>query len=318
MSPATKVLLLEKGHVLAERSVSTVNPGDELPIGRDGSFQSFAVPHLPGALGCVIRGGGHSVIFTGDICLTTSRHDFVDSLCDLVAGEPETRHLLLDATMAGRPFGAGIHDLAGEVLRTAGEDLVVLADSPEHLLYAYLDLFHAVQGGPDRHSTSFLLPGTLRPMFRLLHSAFIRRSVHELDPFLLGQYGSTMSSWGESRWLFWLDHVSSTPQGRRIWFLSPREPGPGVDARTVDFVAVGRGELGTLGRSRGWYELNDCDPSAWTLHSSADTLASAIPQLQRAGAKVVLFHNFGKRLRSWAREHQLDVDVLSSRSRLTL
>ncbi|HZQ78084.1 MAG TPA: MBL fold metallo-hydrolase [Acidimicrobiia bacterium] len=318
MSAATKALLLEKGYALAKVPISTVNPGDEVPIGLEATAQAFAVPHLPGAIGYVVRGGGHSVIFTGDICLATSRHDFTASLCDLIAGEPGKRYLLLDATMAGRPFGAGDNDLAADVLRKAADDLVVLADSPEHLLYAYLDLFHTVQNGPDRHSTSFLLPGALQPMFRLLHSAFIRRSVNQLDPFLLGQYGSTMSSWGESRWLFWLDHLRAKPQGRRIWFLSPRESGPEHDACAVDFVAVGRGDLGLLGRSRGWSELSDCDPSAWTLHSSADTLASAIPQLQQAGATVVLFHNFGKRLRSWARDQKLDVDVLPSRSRLSL
>ena len=83
------------------------------------------------------------------------------------------------------------------VIDQAPRDVVIMADTGDHLLYAYLDLFHRVQQSTtQRHSTSFLMSASALPLFQVLHAAFIQRKHKELDPFLLSQYGKTIECMG--------------------------------------------------------------------------------------------------------------------------
>ena len=43
----------------------------------------------------------------------------------------------------------------------------------------------------------------------------------------------------------------------------------------------------------------------WTAHSSEETLIDFVRLLEKRGVQVVLFHNFSRRLKKFARSHAL-------------
>jgi len=322
MSEVTADLLLAGGHLTQddlETRVVLTRPGAELTIGPDLRLETFAVPHLPGAVGWTVSDTESAVIFTGDICLTTARHSFVPRLRELaLLQHPKKVTVMLDATMAGRRAGASDSPAARQLANSQHDEVVVLAGSGEHLLYAYLDLFHEIQQSDARHSASFILSPSARPLFELLHSAFIGRRVNELDPFILGQYGTTMSSWGESRWLFWADQMRSVPTNRKLWFLTYRDLDAGLGPPSAFAVSIGRDDLGEdLGVNSRWSMLEGIDTTAWTLHSNEYSLVEACKTMQDIGCRVVLFHNFLSRMKKFIRDQSLTAVPLSGSISLT-
>jgi glyoxylase-like metal-dependent hydrolase (beta-lactamase superfamily II) len=273
--------------------VVVMEPGEGRGVGKDLQVEMFAVPHLPGSVGYVLESPQHTLIFSGDISLKSARHDFLPAL---IARIPTDRQctVMLDGTMAGRHAGASMTSVGDTVAALDESDVVVLGDNSDYLLYAYLDLFDRIQHGPRRHGVSFLATWGLRHTFEVLHDAFIRRDIAALDPFLEGQYKQTMSSWAESRWLYWLDHLTSVPDGRRVWFLT--------QADWPNFEVPGRPFVITVGRKAppSGVRTADLDTTPWTLHSGASALAESIDALDAHGAKVVLFHNFPKRIQKFA------------------
>ena len=250
-------------------------------------------------------------MFTGDVGLSTTRYHWTPDLVALAAAETNPVTLLLDATMAGRDAGASKAEPAQKALRECDDaDLVILGDSGDHLLYAYLDLFHAVQRSNRRHTRSFVVTGSVRSLATAVHSSFIRRDIAATDQVLAGQYGRSMPAWGESRWLYWLDRLSSRPEGSTIWFATRDEieripAGPGTPV-----AYVGRAEVPPIPHGRSWRNL-DIDTSPWTSHSSHDTLVDAVRRLDEARCRVVLFHNFPKRIRKFVATNGLEAEALS-------
>lgn len=297
---------------LREHAVLT-EPGRTLDLGSGLSVRPFAVPHLPGAVGYEIRTTAMSVFFTGDICLRTARSDFVGELAARVRQSPARRRVvLLDATMAGRPLGATTANAAEALLDQADttDDVVVTATGVDHLLYAYLDVFHTVQKSPQtRHSTSFVVTPRLRGVFETVHSAFIGREVETLDPFILGQYGRSMSSWGESRWLFWLAAQPDIPgEGRRIWFVRHAELDQVQPRGKAWLVHVGRG---TAPQPAWDHATPDIDTRPWTLHSDESALHDMIQELA-GDASVILFHNVEHQMSGFLTRHGLPGSALGT------
>ncbi len=280
--------------------------------------RAFVVPHTPGSIGYALRDGACTVLYTGDIVMRTSRHDFLPTLLALIEESDRPRRwVLLDATMAGRSEGASRGPIAPEFFRSIGDraDIAVASRDPEQLLYAYLDLFHHVKKDTERRScTYFLAIPELKPIFRVVHSAFITRELPVLDPILRGQYGSAMSSWAESRFLFWLHRRSVLPSAAvgklRVWLVTYRELGERPELRGVPVVRIGRpaGEGEELDRSVG---MDGLDTSPWTLHSDEECLMDAIRLLSER-AHVVLFHNFPKRLVKFAGRENLKCQILTT------
>lgn len=269
-----------------------MRPGDHAALGEHLMVDMFAVPHLPGSVGYLLRDDRTALLYTGDVSLKTARHDAIPQLIDLLpSGVSST--VLLDATMAGRTAGATGFDVGDVVAKLQESDVVILGDNADYLLYAYIDLFHQVQNGPSRHQVAFMVTARMRPMFEVLHDAFIRRDVDALDPFLAGQYGKTMSAWAESRWLFWLDSRTPIPGPRRCWLLTHDEwPLPDVPDDAL-VIGVGRRPLPAAVRT---IEL---DTTPWTLHSGPDALADGVARITSAGARVCLFHNFSWQIREF-------------------
>ena len=322
MSEVTADLLLAGGHLNQddlENRVVLTRPGTELTIGPGLRLETFAVPHLPGAIGWTVSDAQSAVIFTGDICLTTARHSFLPRLRELaLLQHPKKVTVMLDATMAGRRAGASGSPAARQLTDSQHGEVVVLAGSGEHLLYAYLDLFHEIQQSDARHSASFIVSSSARPLFELLHAAFIGRRVNELDPFILGQYGTTMSSWGESRWLFWADRMRSVPTNRKLWFLTYRDLHAGIGPESAFAVSIGRDDTGEdLGVNARWSMTEGIDTTAWTLHSNEHSLVEACNTLQDIGCRVVLFHNFSGRMKKFVRDQSLTAEPLSGSIALT-
>lgn len=316
MSPTTCEILNSYGHLSIDQVQSTTvlfNSGEQHRLGESLYVEAFAVPHLPGSVGWTISDRQTSLIFTGDICLRTARHSFIEPLAERCAASPERRvTVLLDATMAGRIAGATDVQAAKKVVNLGDDEIVVSADSGEHLLYAYLDLFHEVQKSKNRHTVSFIVSGTTRKFFEMLHSAFIGRRRDELDPFILGQYGSAMSSWGESRWLFWADRMIRIPHGRRIWFLTKQEVERGIGPEFAKVMSIGRDDVSHLaGHRPNWKSVDDVDTTPWTLHSNEATIKEACLALEGVGAKVVLFHNFSSRIKKFIRDSEVHAIPLS-------
>jgi hypothetical protein len=315
MSPATARILHAGGWLHEERISETcvlAEPGDAICLGSI-EIEPFMVPHFPGATGWILRDDFQAIIFTGDICLRTARHDFTHSLTELAAAEtPRRVTVLLDATMAGRGAGASESDVASGVLAFDCDDIVVVAQSADHLLYGFLDLFHTVQQFDRRHSVAFLASPQLRLLFEILHEAFITRSFGTMDPMLVAQYGRSMSSWGESRWLFWLDRLTSAPSGRRVWFITANElADPRLPSRGV-VASIGRDDLaGVALTMRPGLQESSLDTNPWTAHSDQAGLAVACRELEAAGHRVVLFHNFSKRVKKFVRDEGLVSVALS-------
>lgn len=317
MSTGTARILQAGGWLsdsVLRRSCAVVGAGVPIPLGSV-EVEPFMVPHFPGAVGWIVRDEGQAIVFTGDICMRTARHDFTAQLTAIASSEsPRTATVLLDATMAGREAGASAAEASARLLEKGDQDVVVVARSADHLLYAFLDLFHTVQQSDRRHSVSFLLTPHLRLFFEVLHAAFITREFDEMDPMLVAQYGRSMSSWGESRWLLWLDSMQRVPDGRRLWFLIADELNDPRLPAVASIAAVGRDDLanGVLA-DRPHYVPLDVDTSPWTAHSDAASLADTSRALAAAGHRVVLFHNFSKRTKKFIRDEGLAAEPLSGR-----
>ncbi|MGH7745784.1 MAG: MBL fold metallo-hydrolase [Candidatus Dormibacteria bacterium] len=314
MSVGTLAALLAKRPGLQARlrqHVHLVDADKAFPLSEVITCRPFSVPHCPGAVGYEVSDGIRSIFYTGDISVRSSRHDFIPDLCALVERSlsPE-RVLLLDATMAGRGAAASDSDTAAEVWEaTDVRDIVVTSSATDHLVYAYVDLFNFTNRD-HRSSTEFVVDATMRGTFQLLHSSYITRDHRILDPFIIAQYGKTMSSWGESRWLFWTDEVFSdwaSPQ-RRIWFVPHEVLGDVLRRGALAVVNVGREPLKHLPWTDA--ELLNIDTSPWTLHSDEAGIVQAISELS-GRARVVLFHNYPGRLRKFITKFGLRAEALS-------
>lgn len=315
MSTGTAQLLLASSRLSRDdlrSNVTIVEPGERLEIGPSLNAEAFAVPHMPGSVGYVIRDKEQSLLFTGDLCLETARHSYTAALMDRIRQETRPTTLLLDATMAGRPHGASLAPAAESALKRSDQsDLVLVGDGGDRLLYAYLDLFSTLLDTGGRHSRSFVVSGELRPLMQAAHAAFIRGEGDRLDPFISAQYGRSRASWGESRWLYWLDNLTSIPPGPVVWLVTGAELAEVDTAVGTPFVNLGRSDSCLDARAKGWIELEDLDRSAWTLHSNESTLRKSIDELSATGARVVMFHNFSKRLRRFIRDSAVQAEALS-------
>jgi glyoxylase-like metal-dependent hydrolase (beta-lactamase superfamily II) len=322
MSLATSRTLLAQGRLresfLKDRAI-IVRPGSRLELTRNTTVDVFNVPHCPGATGFAMTDGEVALVFTGDIVVKTARHDFVPELIRLLTSlRARKKYLLLDATMAGRPTGASQEEVAKSVVSMASRysDILLVSQDAEQLLYAYLDLFHVVKSSKEtRHTVAFILSPKLKPVFQLLHSAFISRNLRELDVLLASQYGSTMSSWAESRSLFWRDgrfKPTFSSQTLRMWFLGEDEAATlNLREDAVGLIPIGRtAEHARAASLRG--ELVPVDSSPWTLHSDEVAL-KAVLEAVRPICETVLFHNFGNRLRQFCRKSNVEAHTLSTR-----
>lgn len=293
----------------AARRFAVLMPGRERRIGQL-TVSGFPVPHCPGASGFRVADGHRALYFPGDVVLRTSRHDFLADLVERVQNDPiQRRTVLLDATMAGRTEGASGEDAAESLLSAVGDarDIAVVADDHSQLLYAYLDLFFAIQNSPLRGHVSFIVSGYVRRLAQLLHDAFIARRLDQVDPLLGAQYGSRMSAWGESRWLFWLDHLRAPIDTPYRFWLVHRDDTDRVP-RDAAGVTVGRTDAAALEGRR----VLPVDTTPWTQHSSATTIADAAQALG-AHVDVVLFHAPSRKLRRFIRDQGLsDCSPLTS------
>jgi hypothetical protein len=136
---------------------------------------------------------------------------------------------------------------------------------------------------------------------QMLHGAFIDRAAERLDPLLIAQYGRTMSAWAETRWLYWLDELTTLPaDGARVWLIHPDELGA---------VSIGSAALAWIGRrpadSLGGFTDAQIDTSPWTQHSDSRTIVRAVRELSRH-AQVVLFHSFPRRLDRFIDDNALE------------
>jgi glyoxylase-like metal-dependent hydrolase (beta-lactamase superfamily II) len=301
MSLGTAHSLVTAGVIEEERLLSRAVIAYEdrdLQIGQGVKVRAFPVPHCPGATGFLLRDRTAALFYTGDICLATARHDFLPELVARVHADPARRRtVLLDATMAGRKEGASGAAAAMQVRELLGAvpDVVICSRDASQLLYAHLDLFATGKTDPaTRTGVSTIMTPRARPLMRLLHAAFIDRAEERLDPLLVAQYGRSMSAWAETRWLYWLDELTSPPtDGARIWLLHPDELGA-VPTTTAALAFVGGG-ADTVQEAIPTARI---DTSPWTQHSDAPTLVRAVRQLA-VHARVLLFHNFPRRLEAF-------------------
>ncbi len=282
------------------------------------SIKSFRVPHCPGAIGFEVSDGIRSILYSGDISLRSDRHDFTPAFVRLVElARGASRTVMLDATMAGRSDGASTVNASKEVLDASADatDIVITSQASEHLVYAYIDLFEYIRAH-DRHSTEYFVDPTLRKTFELIHAAYISRNFETMDPYL-STYGSNVTGWAESRWLYWTDQLSAdnASSRRRIWFV-PHES-------LADVWHRGKPALVNVGRSAPthvpWSDFINVvvDVSSWTLHSDEASLAAAVSRLSNV-ARVVLFHNFPKRLRNFIARFGLSAEVMSREAPILL
>jgi hypothetical protein len=278
--------------------------GQELTIGETMTVRSFAVPHCPGSMGFTFNDGCTTLVYPGDVTFQSSRHNAVPALLQQLESFPGAKRVcLIDATMAGRDIGAGSHNAAADTLKALDqgcEDVVLVSNDVEQLLYAYLDLYHSGKEGSSRGTIEFVVSGGLKKVFEILHSDFIARNLSQADAFLAAQYRESMSAWAETRWLFWLGEsyrLSTQQTHRRIWLVSSAELALVQPSGKAGLIPIGRAEEAALDIPFSFERLA-VDSSAWTLHSDQDCLQRVVHELQ-GGAMIVLFHNFVRRLKKF-------------------
>ena len=287
----------------------SIRLGDGLEI------QAFRVPHCPGSTGFRISDERTTVFYTGDICLQSNRHNFFSELLRLIKKAPtDNIWALLDATMAGRTYGASSKNIAYELIQKLDKykDILIISGEVERLFYAYLDLFWVIKNHPEfRFKVDFIMSPSLKLLFQVIHSAFIVRELKYLDPFLLGQYGKNMSSWAESRWLYWVDEGISLSNGaHRIWFIAPDEIKNVKQKGLVGVIRIGKFNEDYIRKMQGRLKILDLDTSPWSLHSNEDMIKEIVQQIS-SEAKVVLFHNYPNRLKKFSRKFELHCEVIS-------
>ena len=275
-------------------------------------LELMPVPHLPGAAAIQLTSPTATLVFTGDICLRSPHLDFVPILAERLASKKRPRTmLLLDATMAGRDGGASTRAIADGVIDLLDQhgDLVLTAEGAEHLLYAYLDLFTRVNSSARRGSINFVLTRAMRPLFEVIHDAYMHRDFHRLDPYVQAHYGKTMSAWGESRWLYWSDgEALAPPRTQTLWFFPHRQIAA-LPPHCKAMINIGRSPRNDRTEGEGSYLKLDTSP--WTLHSDETAIVEAMRQLSQYG-RVALFHNYPGRLRSFIRRHGILATALTS------
>lgn len=291
-----------------------IDVGQELALGEQLRVRAFAVPHCPGSMGFTFNDGNTTLVYPGDVSFRTSRHDAVPAILQQLDSFSATNRVcLVDATMAGRDMGAGNHNAAADALKAVEQyaDIVLVSNDVEQLLYAYLDLYHAGKEGPSRGTVEFVVSAGLKKIFEILHSDFIARNLDQTDAFLSAQYRETMSAWAESRWLFWLEdalRVSKEPHYRRIWLVPSAELASVRPSGKAGLIPIGRAEDAALDAPFPFDRLS-VDSSPWTLHSDQDCLRQVVHEIENQ-AKIVLFHNFARRLRRFAQGSGLSCEVL--------
>lgn len=313
MSTATARLLTATGRASSswlKRHARLLDCGQETKMGGL-VVRPFAVPHCPGSVGYTVRGDNASIVFSGDMAISSSRHNFAPTLAEIVSDHSQGQCIvLIDATMAGRDHGVSQTETAPALLSKFSEyeDIAIVSNDVEHLLYAYLDLFHTAKVGSDtRGQIEFIATPLLRSVFEVLHSAFITRQLDLLDPFLVSQYGKSMSAWAESRWLYWLGPDCQLEEGsryRRLWFVTIAEIGLVMPRSKVGLVSVGRLTHDFSAVRPNWEKVG-LDSAVWTLHSDEDTLSQSIRELSMHNASVLLFHNYEKRIKKFASRNRL-------------
>lgn len=309
MAPSTAVGLQAQRRLdpIHQRNpLSWLEPGVTYDIGDRLTVTAMVVPHTPGSVGYVLDDSERTLVYTGDIALQSARHDAIP---DLLAAVPAGRQatVLLDATMAGRREGVSNASPARQVVDQLSTGDVAVIAHYDHLLYAYLDIFFSVKESPLRNQVHFLVTRRAKPLFQQLHDAFIRRQLDALDPLLTGQYGASMTSWGESRWLYWFDGELQVPVGRKVWFVTPDEYENSGVPTCETILTIGRVDIPGTSAQKGMI-----DTTPWTGHSDQPSLAAGIRAFQSSGHRVVLFHNFTKRISKFCRDHDLDAVALTA------
>lgn len=310
MSPTTYELL--PGRALMPRrreGVELIRPDSPwVPIGDGIRFRSFPVPHMPGSLGFLVTDGLRCVLYTGDICLRTARHDFTDDLINLATETPAACTLLLDGEMIDRPFGASGDDAANALYEAASdaEDVGVIADYPEQALYCYLDLFHTRMHNPAlRDRWAFIATPSIRRMMELVLSS---KGGANLDPFLVKQYGvrsAVQDLWGESTFLYWSDTLTRAPSTMgRIWITCMSDAKLIKPKGTMRVVRIGRASRSSVAIIDE-ADLLDVPTSPWTVHSDSSALVDAVERISKV-ASVGFFHKSASSVNRWSRQQKIE------------
>jgi hypothetical protein len=293
------------------KDIQVVDEGDSFTIARGVQVSPFSVPHSLGSSGWVIEGLQNVIVYSGDISIATSRHNAMPQLRSFIHADKPTT-FFLDGTMAGRALGATMKDTNLFSELQIELPVVIVGREIDHLVFAYLDVFFKSITGLDRNNVTFVVSSKAKETFQVLHSEYLKKGSLSKDAFLKGQYGSRMSAWGESRWLFWLDSLKNAPIGKAVYFLTPEEVNSPNAPKRARSIEITNRTNSRLELPAGWEEVGAFDTSPWTGHSDQDILTNAVRELKQLNAEVVLFHNFPRRLKNYAHHNNLSIRWVDS------
>jgi glyoxylase-like metal-dependent hydrolase (beta-lactamase superfamily II) len=309
VSPATfRILSLRQPKWIEQNSdrVRLVSPGTSVDAGNGIQISNFSVPHCAGSTGWKVCDSRSEVVYSGDISIRTGRHNFLPKLAQMFSPDGQNEKILfLDATMAGRDFGAANDAIGVLELSNGSRPLVIIASEIDHLMYAYLDLYFQTMGGENRNQISFVMSSRAKETFTAVHNDYLVDRDMRLDPFIEGQFGSKRSAWGESRSLYWLDELASSIQGAVIYFVTPQDFASSRLPTVANAVKIAGRLSDSLYIPSEWEWIDGIDTSTWTSHSNSKTLVESIGWMTRNQIQVILFHNFSNRLKRFVSEHNL-------------
>jgi len=217
--------------------------------------------------------------------------------------------------MASRPHGASQINISRELLKSIDNKFkkcVLVARDPEQLVYAFIDLFYHIKE-TKRNDYSFVFPRYIKKLFALMHTSFIKRDANNYDQILFGQYGKSMSAWGESRWLYWVNDDSDlnicSDMGKIIYFSTSDKLKLFPSFANIPYASIGPKDKFERYDLLGEEILLDTSP--WTMHSSSDTIIEFVNSLSSIN-EIILFHDFTKRLDRFVKKNNIQCTYVKS------
>ena len=285
-------------HIFSTKKHQWISLGGEIKV------KPISVPHAPGATGYLIVDQTKCIFFPGDISFRTYRHNFINNLVSEINSLSSNldKYVLIDSTMIGRQYGADKQNIAKSFFSKINRyDNVLLCSADiEQLLYAYLDIFYFIKEN-HRGQCNYILSENLKPLFRYLHRAFIFREFDDIDPFILSQYGKNMSSWAESRWLFWSKDEIVNNNNQNIFFLDQSEMYLVKNQSSLVAKSIGRLSDEII-RDELNCEILDIDTQSWSLHSNEEVILESI-QTMGDNINYIFFHNYKKRINRFIKKY---------------
>lgn len=288
-----------------------------------GMLRFYPIYHCPGAYGISVSDNNTSISYFGDLCLKNGFKDFSKEAANFVPQNVSNNWLLLDAAMVGRKEQVTEEQKTPEqiikelVSSASKRNVIFISNQPENLIYAYLRTFKLTNGA--KRPVRIFVSNELYQTIQVLWKPVILHEIEFSDPIVKNTIGKSMINFAETHRLYPLIEktLSEMPSDEPcIIFSAPEEiytvPSLGERVKNSNIIISGtmalRDEIPSV-LDKNQPILRVASPD-WSFHSDEESLAEFIRELTVTGVKVVLFHNYSKRISKFIKSFDLDKSLV--------